>query len=105
MAQKSRILGLVTVTLAGTRVQVTSSSIGCGGIIFQASSSNSGKVYIGDSTVTSSNGIALGPGESFTVAGHSLDGNMDSELILSDYWVDADTNGNSVRVHYLGVRA
>lgn len=105
MAQKSRILGLVTVTLSGTRVQITSSQIGCGGIIFQASSSNSGKVYIGDNTVTSSNGIALGPGESFTVSGHSLDGNMDSELVLSDYWADADTNGNSVRVHYLGVRA
>jgi len=105
MAQKSRPLAPVTVSVAGTRVQITSSASGCGGIIFQANSANTGKIYVGDSTVTSSNGIAIGPGESYTIASQSLDGVMDAELILSDYYLDADTSGNSCRIQYLTVRS
>lgn len=105
MAQKSTILSPVTVATAGTRVQITSSNLGASGIVFQAGPSNTGRVYIGDSTVSSSNGVSLGPGEIFAVSSQSLDGVMDAELILSDYWVDADVSGNSVRVQYLTVRS
>lgn len=104
MAQLSKILAPVTVATAGTRVQITSSKLGASGIIFQANSANTGKIYIGDNTVTSSNGMAIGPGESFTITSQSIDGNMDAELILSDFYVDADTSGNSIRIQYLTVR-
>jgi hypothetical protein len=104
MALLSKILGSVAVPSSGTRVQITPNKIGCSGIIFQASSANSGKIYVGDITVTSSNGVAIGPGESFTLSAQSIDGVADCELILSDYYVDADTNGNTVRIHYLTVR-
>ena len=105
MAQKSKILGAGAVATAGVRVQITSSNLACSGVIFQASTGNTGKLYVGDSTVTSSNGISLSPGETYTIASQSLDGVMDAELILSDFWIDADTNGNSVKIHYLTVRS
>lgn len=105
MAQKSKILSPVTVSNAGTRVQITSSDIAASGIIFQANPANTGRTYIGDSTVTSSNGMSLGPGEIFSVSSQSLDGVMDAEINLSDYWVDADVSGNSVRIQYLTVRS
>lgn len=105
MAQLSKPLAPVTVVTAGVRVQITASASGCSGIIFQANDANTGKIYIGDNTVTSSNGIFIGPGQTYVVSSQSLDGVMDAELILSDYYLDADTSGNSCRVHYLTVRS
>lgn len=105
MAQISKILSPVSVVTAGTPVQITPTKLGCSGIVFQAHPSNSGKIYVGDSTVTSANGISIGPGESFAISSQSIDGNMDAELILSDYWVDADTSGNIVKIQYLTVRS
>lgn len=104
MAQLSKILSPVSVASAGTRVRLTTSKLGASGIIFQANASNTGNIYIGDVTVTSSNGMALAPGDTLTISSQSLDGIMDSELLLNDFWLDADTAGNSVRVQYLTAR-
>ena len=49
--------GSKTVTTAGSRVQLSSISIPCKKLTIQGLSSNTGAIYIGDSTVASSNGI------------------------------------------------
>lgn len=74
---------VTTVTTAGTRVQLASHSA-VGGII-QAPSTNSGLIYIGDSTVSSSvYGSELQPGQS---AGVSINN-------TNTIWIDSSVNGN-----------
>lgn len=101
MAQKSIILGVVAVTTAGTRKQISTDSKACYAIVLQANSSNTGKIYVGDSTVTSSNGIELSAGDSLTISPQSINGGSDTEINLTDVYIDAQVSGESVRVHYL----
>lgn len=101
MAQKSKILTPITIASAGTRQQITASDIAAYSIIFQADDLNTGKVYVGDSTVTSANGIELAPGETYGIDAAEIG---DREIILSDFWVDTQTNGNVIKIQYLTSR-
>lgn len=100
MAQKIVTLSAVTVSTAGTRVRISSSSIAIKAITIQASSGNSGIIYVGDSSVSSSNGIALSAKDSVSITPEA----PDFELNLSDYYIDAATNGDSVHVSYITIR-
>lgn len=99
MEQKNKILGVVTVTSAGTKQRLTSTSTSVYAIEIQADKDNVGSVYIGDSTLTTSNGIELEPKDIHIIELEEMD-----ELNLSDYYVDADNNDDKIRVHYLTVR-
>lgn len=99
MAVKAHTISAVTVTSAGTRVQISSEKRPVSSILFQADPSNTGLIYVGDSTVSSSNGIALGAKDSYEVSGDERPSGLD-ELILSDFWVDASSNSQIVRVQY-----
>jgi hypothetical protein len=100
---KLKPLGKVTVVTAGTRVQITASDIRTGSIAIQADSANVGKVYIGDSSVSSSIRLGASANEIVSIDASDLRGNTE-EFSLSDFYVDAETNGNSVHVFYLGRR-
>lgn len=101
MTQKAKILTSVTIAIAGTRQQITSTDMAVYSVVIQADLLNTGNVYIGDSIVSSSNGIELAAGDSYIVEAQDLG---DQEINLSDFYVDTDTNGNVVRIQYLGVR-
>lgn len=103
MANKLTTVADVTVTTAGTRVQVTATSTLCESILFQGHPSNTGKVYVGDSNVSATRGTSLDAKIGYTVASNPK-GDGSHLFDLSDYWVDAQTNGEKVKVSYVAAK-
>lgn len=86
-----------TVSSAGTRVQLFSSETPCHSFTIQANSGNTGVIYLGDVTVSSTvYGAAITKGTSFSA---SCDGN-DSKLDLSLWYIDAGTSNDAVSITY-----
>jgi len=98
MAVKAITGTVVTIAAAGTAQQASTTAIPISSITFQAESGNTGNTFIGDSTVDSTDGLVLEPGLdiTFTVVDSQTD-----EFILSDFWIDAATNGDKVRFSYI----
>jgi hypothetical protein len=82
--------GSRTVTTAGTRVQLSLISVPCRKVTIQALQSNTGKIYIGDSSVSSSNGIFLFSTQSFQLTPNNLN------LV----YLDSEVNGGGVVYQY-----
>lgn len=76
----------VTVTTAGTRVQLSGSSIPVRSVCIKALNGNTGKMYIGDVTVASSNGYEMPKDVSICLDVNNLN------LI----YVDSSVNGEKV---------
>lgn len=87
---------VVTVAAATTRVPLASSRTAACWVSIQAPTTNTLNVYVGDKTVAAANGQAVAPGGAFFYPPVS-DINMYN---LAEIYVDADTNGNAVRVLY-----
>ena len=82
-----------TVAAAGTAERLQSSDQLVRSVVVRAKSGNTGNVYVGDATVSSSDpGIA--PGDRLNLRG-------DPYLNLFDIFIDVDTNGEGVDVWYL----
>ena len=62
------VMGQATVTTAGTRVALGAATNLLAGIDICALPTNTGNIFVGDNTVTSSNGRILVPGQSVFVA-------------------------------------
>lgn len=102
-------LGIKTVASAGTPVQIQAASTPCNQVNFQPVKSvgpytdNAGAIYIGLQGMSKSTGAGvlyvLKPGvpASSVEAKSSRNVNMDD---VSNYWVDADSNGDGVLVSY-----
>ena len=90
--------GTITVSSAGTRVQVTSTPTPVRRVRFQAPPGNSGITYVGASTVSAS--VA---GIEFPAAGgnESVDFTEGRPGDLSEFYCDAATNGD--KIHYMAV--
>ena len=90
--------GTITVSSAGTRVQVTSTPTPIRRVRFQAPPGNSGITYVGASTVSAS--VA---GIEFPAAGgnESVDFTEGRPGDLSEFYCDAATNGD--KIHYMAV--
>jgi hypothetical protein len=86
------IVGTITVTTAGTAVQSPKSG-SVKAVLFKASSSNTGAIYVGDSSVSSSNGVELQPGAAIQMA-------FEGYERLEDWYADADDNND--RVDFIG---
>ena len=100
MAQKMFTLAAVTITTAGSRQAISATPTPTTSVIIEADPTNTGYVYVGDDSVSSSNGSALLPGESLSVD-TDVTGHAAEEVYLSDIYVDTATNGNKVRIQYL----
>jgi hypothetical protein len=89
-----------TVTAAGTAEALTSTDLRPAEVVISAESSNTGAMYVGDSTVSSSTyAKQLAPGESFILtSGDSYDGA--SGWKLTSIFVDSAVNGDGVSVGY-----
>lgn len=101
MAQKVKLGSVVTVATAGTAVALDSSPIASSSIVVQSDPTNTGRMYVGDSTVDSTNGVVLEPGQTFEFEGDDRRGGGD-EYRLDEIFVDAAVNGEKVRVLYSG---
>lgn len=82
--------GVKTVPTAGTAVQL-STSVSIKTVTIRAYSTNTGIIYVGDSSVTSANGFQLSPQETV-----SLD-----IANLSTIWLNASANNDGVSYIYL----
>lgn len=82
--------GTQTVSSAGTAVAIATSQTLSNGVTIKASASNTGVIYVGNSSVSSSNGLPLTAGESIPVA-------IDD---LAKVYIDADVSGEGIE--YIG---
>lgn len=89
-----------TVTTAGTRVRLSSTSILSESILVIAAAANTNNVYVGGSDVSSTNGIPLSPGQSIVLQGAAAR-NSSEQINAKEIWLDADTNGNIARYLYI----
>jgi len=78
--------GQVSVTTAGTAVALASSSVSISKVTIKANAGNTGDIFVGDSGVTSSNGLIL-------AAGESVDVSIDD---LNKVYIDSATNGDGI---------
>jgi hypothetical protein len=91
----------LTMTNAGQAYQVSATTKRALTVTFEADNLNSGKIYIGDSSVTTSNGITLGPGESVSITTDpsSISG-FNSSVKMDSFYCISSNAGNVVRIHY-----
>lgn len=78
--------GQTTVTTAGTKVQLTTSTAETGAVAVRGLTGNTGVVYVGGTGVSASTGYQLDKGESIVIP-------VSSPSLI---WVDAATNGDKV---------
>ena len=93
---------VISVTVAGTAVPLNTATPiprAASSVLIQADFSNTGSVYIGDSTVTTSTGFELPAGGSIEIGGDHRRLGQD-EIILNDLFVNADTSNDKVRVGF-----
>lgn len=94
----------LTVTTAGTRVQVTATTtIKPSSVYFEALGSNTGFIYIGLATVSSTVYIArLSAGQGFSLNSDAGSGHLGASGIqLSALYADSSVNGEKVQVTYM----
>lgn len=99
MAVKLITIPNVTVTTAGTPVQITADKIMANAVFVQAHEENVGNIFVGDENVSSGQGTSVGPGQPLQYSGHPAHSLL-SEFLLSDVWVDAENDGDRVRLAY-----
>lgn len=90
----------VTVTTAGTEVQLSSTTIRASSVTIQALNTNTGFIYVGDSNVASGRGIELDAGQAITISADLSGRPGGDEIDLSDIYVDSSVNGEKVKVVY-----
>lgn len=102
-AQVTPVNTVKTVTTAGTEVRVSTGNERPSSIYFEALGTNTGYIYVGLSTVSSTVYIArLSAGQGFSISADSTgSARLGADLKLSDYWVDSSVNGEKVQVTYL----
>lgn len=80
--------GKKTVTTAGTQVQLVSTARRVrGGVYLKPLNSNGGVIYVGNASVSSTDGFELAPGDS---------GHWFPVSDLADIWIDSASNGEGV---------
>lgn len=90
-----------TVTTAGTEVPLVTSALYAVSVYIEAKVGNTGYIYVGDSSVTSTlhtTRLSAGAGFSF---GSSGDGRgIGGEINIASIYIDSSVNGEGVNVTY-----
>lgn len=100
MALKLYTVGDVTVTTAGTRVQLTSTNTYVSNVTVQGLGANTGKIFVGDSSVSATRGYELSPGSGIAITSIVTPKGTQELVNLADIWFDAASNGDKVHVVY-----
>lgn len=96
MAIKIEAQTVVTITSGGTARPLSSFPLPCTSVIVQAEYTNIGRISIAGAEVTTSNGIEIGPGDTFSLNIESI--SRIGEFDLADIYVVSATTGDKVRV-------
>lgn len=97
MAVKVQTLPPVTVASAGTAVAVGSTAIAVTSLTIQAEDDNTGSLFIGDATVSSTNGLELVPGATAEITADSIGRGQSEEFYINEIYVNATTSGDTAR--------
>lgn len=101
MADYTTLATISPVTLTNAvATPLSASSIRTSSLIMEADESNTGKIYFGDSSVTTLRGISLSPGQSLSLGFDQVYGG-NNKIDLSTIYFDTATTGNKVRVTYI----
>jgi hypothetical protein len=97
------ILGTKSVTTAGVRVALSSTSVPCGQVIIQVKRANTGFIYVGDSSVSATLCFELSPPASSTaqlasVAASAQQGS--NALNLANIYIDSSVSGDGCNFWY-----
>lgn len=92
--------GQVTVTTAGTRVQLSAVATRVTSVTIQALPANTGVIYVGDDSVDSTHTVAILAASQSTVISGDLDGFGTQELLLSDIYLDSSVSGEKIAFSY-----
>lgn len=88
--------GALVSTSSGTAVPLLSVPLAVRSIVIQADPSNVGSVAIGDSGVTLTTGMLLGPGDSMTLAAEN--DSRYNDFNLAEVYAYSGTTGNKLRL-------
>jgi hypothetical protein len=99
VAIKLKTFPAVTVTNAGQRKPLSETSVLVYAVSVQSLRTNTGYQYLGDSTVTSSNGYEFGPSDvSELEPPPGTAGREPGQLDLKDIYVDSSTDAAEFRI-------
>ena len=84
-------VGRKAVTTAGTQVILLTATVATELIVIKAMPTNTGLIYVGGSSVSSSNGFPLDPGETLILA---------VDHVHAPVWIDSAVSGESVAYIY-----
>ena len=98
-----KLLDVQTLGTPGAAQRVSLSEIPVEAVLIQAERTNSGDLYIGDSSVDSSKGIPLRPGARFCVDGDREHG-APCYIDLKSIYFDGATAGDKIRVLYIQIK-
>lgn len=95
----------VTVAVSGTRVALSATSLKVSYVMIQRDPSNAGSVFLGDVSVTTSNGITIGSSSpSIAMSADDTEADEDKGYFdLADMYIDAATSGDKVRIAYIAL--
>lgn len=101
MQAKVFTLANTDIPTPGTRVQLNGGTLlYVESVVVQAATANTGNIFVGDASVSSSRGIQLAPGTSIEITGYEQRGQTLC-LNLADLYVDTATAGNDACVVYM----
>lgn len=100
MAIKLFTVADLDIPTAGTRVQLSATATPVSAVIIQAKATNSGLIFVGDSSVSATRGISLAAGKALSLTCEEMAAEGE-EFFLSDIYVDAATNGDDVKISYV----
>ena len=84
----------------GVATALSSTQIFASSAIIYADNLNTGNVYVGGPTVTTTNGIPIAKNQSQNLA-YDLIYGANQKIDLSKVYLDTDTTGNAVRIVYV----
>lgn len=82
--------GIKLVTTAGSRVQLSATSVPCIDLIIQATSGVTGRIYVGGPAVSSSAGVYLTAGQTLPISTDNL----------NKVWLDSTVDGDGATFLY-----
>ncbi len=88
-----------TVTTAGTRVTLVAANTFTASVVIQAKCANTGYIYLGDATVSSTNGIRLAACEKIGLTFDPVQG-TNNPIDLLKWYIDSSVNSEGVNLLY-----
>ena len=100
MASMIKQLAAQNLTSAGTAQALTTTATICQSVLIVAKSTNAGSVYVGDSTVDSTNTFPIAAGESYRIEAPQAPGGGADDMDLSTIFWDGGTTNDDIFVIY-----